>query len=140
MPGGKTVQQLIGNVPLVIKHERRVNTQPMPRPSMINDTMSDTSMAAGDVSIQTVFDVRRNKWKSSFVAYYFYPTNDIIFTLCVCARLNDYRNDNIMNKKYKYSHRTLFIWRWRKPFAGVLQAIHEYNTSFNIKSTNLLSY
>lgn len=58
-PGGADVQQLIGNVPLVIKHERRIISQP--HRAMTNDSMSDTSMAPGDISIQAVFDVRRNK-------------------------------------------------------------------------------
>lgn len=60
-PGGKTVQQLIGNAPLIIKHEKRVNAQPAGYQSIVNETVSDTSIASGDISIQAVFDVRRNR-------------------------------------------------------------------------------
>lgn len=59
-PGGHSVQRLIGNAPLVIRHEGRVHTPSKQSSGSINETMSsDTSMAAGDVSIQAVFDVRR---------------------------------------------------------------------------------
>lgn len=60
-PGGKSVQKLIGNQPLVIRHDGKIksnNSQPASQP-LFEDSLSNLSMASGDVSVQVVQDVQR---------------------------------------------------------------------------------
>lgn len=63
MPGGASVQRLVGDVPYAIKHEGRIqmgiaNHQPQQQPQ-INDSFADLSIMPGDLSIQVVKNVER---------------------------------------------------------------------------------
>lgn len=61
-PGGKSVQKLIGNAPLVIRHDGRLKSN-LPAPKRIEgpqeESFSDLSMMSGDISVQVVHDVNR---------------------------------------------------------------------------------
>lgn len=61
-PGGKTVQKLIGNQPLVIRHDGKIRSHNSPaRIAMpqFEESLSDLSMMSGDISVQVVQDVHR---------------------------------------------------------------------------------
>lgn len=60
-PGGKSVQKLIGNVPLVIRHEGRYKSAapPAERACPFEESLADLSHVSGDVSVQVVKDVHR---------------------------------------------------------------------------------
>lgn len=61
-PGGKSVHKLIGNAPLVIRHDGKVKSHGMQahtKPYQLEDSLADLSMASGDISVQVVQDVHR---------------------------------------------------------------------------------
>lgn len=59
-PGGKTVKKLIGNVPLVIRHEGKVKSHnDVYEQNFEESCLADLSMASGDISVQVVRDVHR---------------------------------------------------------------------------------
>lgn len=61
-PGGKSVHKLIGNAPLVIRHDGKVKShgnQAYTKPNPFEDSLADLSMASGDISVQVVQDVHR---------------------------------------------------------------------------------
>lgn len=59
-PGGKTVKKLIGNVPLVIRHEGKVKSHDdVDKQQLEESCFGDLSMASGDISVQVVKDVHR---------------------------------------------------------------------------------
>lgn len=63
-PGGKTVQKLIGNPPLVIRHDGKIKSHNSPARIVIpqmEESLSDLSMVSGDISLQVVQDVHRLK-------------------------------------------------------------------------------
>lgn len=62
-PGGKSVQKLIGNQPLVIRHDGKIkghNSSHATKPHL-EESLSDISIASGDISVQVVQDVHRIK-------------------------------------------------------------------------------
>lgn len=60
-PGGKSVQKLIGNAPLIIRHDGRLksNLPASNRVEQQEESFSDLSMMSGDISVQVVRDVNR---------------------------------------------------------------------------------
>lgn len=60
-PGGKSVQKLIGNAPLVIRHDGRIKTGRINANQPMEESLSDLSVLSGDVSVQVVHDVHRSK-------------------------------------------------------------------------------
>lgn len=60
-PGGKSVQKLIGNPPLVIRHDGKIKTNHSQAAAQqaFEDSLADLSMASGDTSVQVVQDVHR---------------------------------------------------------------------------------
>lgn len=62
-PGGKSVQKLIGNAPLVIRHDGQIKSHNSPARIMpqLEVSLSDLSMVSGDISVQVVQDVHRLK-------------------------------------------------------------------------------
>lgn len=62
-PGGKSVKRLIGNQPLVIRHdgkEKSHNHAESAAPQFEESlSLSELSMASGDISVQVVQDVHR---------------------------------------------------------------------------------
>lgn len=63
-PGGKTVQKLIGNPPLVIRHDGKIKSYNSPARVAVpqfEESLSDLSMVSGDISVQVVQDVHRQK-------------------------------------------------------------------------------
>lgn len=60
-PGGKSVQKLIGNAPLVIRHDGRLksNLPASKRLEEPEESFSDLSIMSGDISVQVVHDVNR---------------------------------------------------------------------------------
>lgn len=60
-PGGKSVQKLIGNAPLIIRHDGRIKTGRNNIKEPMEDSLSDLSVLSGDVSVQVVHDVHRSK-------------------------------------------------------------------------------
>lgn len=66
-PGGKSVHKLIGNAPLVIRHDghrhdgkvKSHGMQAHTKPYQLEDSLADLSMASGDISVQVVHDVHR---------------------------------------------------------------------------------
>lgn len=63
IPGGKSVHKLIGNAPLVIRHDGKVKSghanQASTRAQPLEDSLADLSVASGDISVQVVQDVHR---------------------------------------------------------------------------------
>lgn len=63
-PGGKSVQKLIGNQPLVIRHEGKIKSHNSPARLVVpqfEESLADLSMMSGDVSVQVLHDVHRHK-------------------------------------------------------------------------------
>lgn len=61
-PGGKSVQKLIGNQPLVIRHDGKIKSHNSPARFVMpqfEESLSDLSMMSGDISVQVVQDVHR---------------------------------------------------------------------------------
>lgn len=61
-PGGKSVQKLIGNAPLVIRHDGKFKThggQSHVAAQQFEESLSDLSMVSGDISVQVVHDAHR---------------------------------------------------------------------------------
>lgn len=61
-PGGKSVQKLIGNQPLVIRHDGKIKSHNSPARIVLpqfEESLSDLSMVSGDISVQVVQDVHR---------------------------------------------------------------------------------
>lgn len=60
-PGGKSVQKLIGNAPLVIRHDGRLksNFPQLRRVEAEEESFADFSIMSGDISVQVVHDVNR---------------------------------------------------------------------------------
>lgn len=59
-PGGKTVKKLIGNAPLVIRHEGKVKSHVDVHKQHFDEScLADLSVASGDISVQVVKDVHR---------------------------------------------------------------------------------
>lgn len=63
-PGGKSVQKLIGNTPLVIRHDGKIKNYNggtrVPVQQHFDESLSDLSMvSSGDISVQVVQDVPR---------------------------------------------------------------------------------
>lgn len=61
IPGGKSVQKLIGNQPLIIRHDGRYKTGQNVVERPMEESLSDLSVLSGDVSVQVVHDVHRSK-------------------------------------------------------------------------------
>lgn len=63
-PGGKSVQKLIGNAPLVIRHDGKVKSHSgqahaAAAAQQFEESLSDLSMVSGDISVQVVQDAPR---------------------------------------------------------------------------------
>ncbi|XP_055311104.1 uncharacterized protein LOC129573932 [Sitodiplosis mosellana] len=61
-PGGKSVQKLIGNPPLIIRHDGKMKShghQAHAQAPPFEDSLADLSVASGDISVQVVRDVHR---------------------------------------------------------------------------------
>lgn len=60
-PGGKSVQKLIGNAPLVIRHDGKVKSHSgqAHAAQQFEESLSDLSMVSGDISVQVVQDAPR---------------------------------------------------------------------------------
>lgn len=54
------MQKLIGNQPLVIRHDGKVKSNNPTHANLpVEDSFADLSMASGDISVQVVQDVHR---------------------------------------------------------------------------------
>ena len=61
MPGGKKIQQIVGETPVIIRHDGQINVgSPLSiRQYASDDSIADISLMPGDVSVQVVKNVQR---------------------------------------------------------------------------------